>query len=88
MQRQTFRFFWDGAHQASGCARDRQKTTGDPANDLVAVGGTGFGVMAIIVAVERGWISRARRSSGLGPSCRSWNGPSATMAPFRISWMA
>ena len=30
VQRQTFRFFWEGAHQASGCARDRQKTTGDP----------------------------------------------------------
>jgi len=59
VQRQTFRYFWDGAHQASGCARDRQKTAGDPANDIVAVGGTGFGVMAIIVAVERGWISRA-----------------------------
>jgi len=58
VQRQTFRFFWEGAHQASGCARDRQKTTGDPNNDLVAVGGTGFGVMAIVVAVERGWVDR------------------------------
>ncbi|MEP9398890.1 glucoamylase family protein [Mesorhizobium sp. KR2-14] len=58
VQRQTFRFFWEGAHPASGLARDRQKTTGDPKGDLVAVGGTGFGVMAIIVAVEREWISR------------------------------
>jgi hypothetical protein len=60
VQRQTFRFFWDGAHQPSGCARDRQKTTGDPANDIVTVGGTGFGVMAIVIAVERRWISRAQ----------------------------
>jgi hypothetical protein len=29
-----------------------------PADDLVTVGGSGMGVMAIIVAVERGWISR------------------------------
>ena len=35
------------------------------ADDLVAIGGSGFGVMALIVAVERGWISaRSRRSSG------------------------
>lgn len=57
-QRQTFRFFWEGAHQLSGLARDRQKTSGDPDNDLVAIGGSGFGIMSIIVAVERNWISR------------------------------
>jgi hypothetical protein len=56
VQRQTARYFWEGAHPVSGLARDRQKTTGAPANDLVAIGGTGFGIMAIIVAVERGWI--------------------------------
>ena len=27
VQRQTFRFFWDGAHPVSGLARDRTKTT-------------------------------------------------------------
>jgi hypothetical protein len=59
VQRQTFRFFWEGAHPISALARDRQKTTGDPANDLVAIGGSGFGIIAIIVAVERGWVSRA-----------------------------
>jgi hypothetical protein len=58
VQRQTFRYFWEGAHPESGLARDRHKTAGEPHNDLVAVGGSGFGVMAIIVAVTRGWISR------------------------------
>jgi hypothetical protein len=59
VQRQTFRFFWNGAHAVSGLARDRQKTTSDPKNDVVAIGGSGFGLMAIIVAVERGWVSRS-----------------------------
>jgi hypothetical protein len=58
VQLQTARYFWEGAHPVSGLARDRQKTTGAPANDLVAIGGSGFGIMAIIVAVERGWIDR------------------------------
>ena len=58
VQRQTFRYFWEGSHPASGLARDRITMAGAPANDLVATGGSGFGVMAIIVAVERGWISR------------------------------
>jgi hypothetical protein len=59
VQRQTFRFFWEGAHPSSGLAADRRTTTATPADDLVAIGGSGFGVMAIIVAVERGWIERA-----------------------------
>jgi hypothetical protein len=29
-----------------------------PADDLVTIGGSGFGIMAIIVAAERGWITR------------------------------
>jgi len=59
VQRQTFRFFWDFGHPKSGMARDRSGPDGGGSSDLLAVGGTGFGVMAIIVAVERGWISRA-----------------------------
>jgi hypothetical protein len=58
VQRQTFGFFWEGAHPVSGLARDRSTTHADPGDDKAAVGGSGFGVMAIIVAAERGWISR------------------------------
>jgi len=64
--RQTFRFFWEGAEPASLMARDRTMTDQDPADDLVAVGGTGFGVMALVVAVERGWVTRAEALSRLG----------------------
>ena len=58
VQRQTFRFFWEGAHPQSGLARDRCKNIDVPEDNLVATGGSGFGVMALIVAVERGWVSR------------------------------
>jgi hypothetical protein len=58
VQRQTFRFFWEGAHPVSGLARDRTGLDADPDNDLISVGGSGFGVMAIIVAASRGWIAR------------------------------
>lgn len=58
VQRQTFHFFWEGAHPACGLARDRTGLVTDPDDDLVCTGGSGFAVMAIIVAAERGWISR------------------------------
>ncbi|MCH7415588.1 Ig-like domain-containing protein [Belliella sp. R4-6] len=53
VQEQTFRYFWDFAHPNSGMARERN-TSGN----LVTVGGSGFGVMAILVGIERGFISR------------------------------
>ena len=58
VQRQSFLYFWDGAHPASGLARDHVDVFSDPENDIVTMGGSGFGVMAIIVATERRWITR------------------------------
>jgi hypothetical protein len=58
VQRQTFKFFWQGAHPHSGLALDRCTARREPTNHKAAVGGSGFGVMAIIVAAERGWITR------------------------------
>lgn len=53
IQRQTFKYFWDFGHPVSGLARERN-TSGQ----LVTSGGSGFGLMAMIVAVERGFITR------------------------------
>jgi hypothetical protein len=53
VQAYTFRYFWDFAHPVSGLARERN-TSGD----VVTMGGSGFGVMAILVGIERGFIAR------------------------------
>ena len=66
VQRQTFRFFWDGAHPLSGLAPDGIPHRSHHPRDLVAVGGSGFGIMALLVAVERGWITRAAALERLG----------------------
>jgi hypothetical protein len=58
-QRRTFAFFWDGADQATGMALDRVSTARHVEYSPIATGGTGFGVMAMIAAAERGWIARA-----------------------------
>jgi hypothetical protein len=58
VQKQTFRYFWDFAHPVSGLARERSNEAFDYGAEVVTSGGTGFGVMSTIVAVERGWISR------------------------------
>ena len=53
VQERTFKYFWDFAHPVSGLARERN-TSGD----IVTSGGSGFGIMAIPVGIERGFISR------------------------------
>jgi hypothetical protein len=70
VQRQTLRYFWDFAHPVSGLARDRNDKACGASDDLVAVGGSGFGVMAIIVGVERGWIPRQEAVDRLGVMVR------------------
>jgi len=58
VQKQTFRFFWDFAHPVSGLSRERSNIAYDYGNEVVTTGGTGFGIMAIIVATQRSWITR------------------------------
>jgi hypothetical protein len=54
VQKQTFKYFWDFAHPVSGLARER--SNGD--NNTVTSGGSGFGIMAIITAIHRNFITR------------------------------
>ncbi len=66
-QRETFRYFWEFAETHSGAARERYHMD-DPAFDAhtVATGGSGFGLMAILVGIERNFISRAEGVDRLG----------------------
>ena len=52
VQAYTFRYFYDFGHPVSGLARERNTTA------TVTSGGSGFGLMALIVGAERGFITR------------------------------
>ncbi len=61
VQYKTFQYFWDGAEPTSGAARERFHVDNIyPDNDknIVTSGGTGFGLMAILVGIDRKFISR------------------------------
>ncbi|MCX6266874.1 MAG: Ig-like domain-containing protein [Bacteroidetes bacterium] len=60
IQQKTFNYFYDFAEPMSGLARERN-TSGD----VVTIGGSGFGVMALIVGMERGFITRDQGMSRL-----------------------
>ncbi len=62
VQKQTFQYFWEGAEPTSGLARERYHSDNVyPENDknTVTTGGSGFGIMAILVGMEKGFITKA-----------------------------
>ncbi len=98
IQRQTFDYFWEGAEPTSGLARERVHMDNVyPTHDknIITTGGSGFGLMAILVGVERGFITReqaleryeksidfltmADRFHGVWPH---WLMPDGKMTPF------
>jgi hypothetical protein len=54
VQQASFRYYWEGASPVSGMARENI-----PGNDsIVATGASGFGVMALVAGVDRGFVTR------------------------------
>ena len=61
VQKQTINYFWEGAEPNSGLARERlhmDDVYPTSPKHTVTTGGSGFGVMAILVGIERGFISK------------------------------
>ncbi|GGB11694.1 hypothetical protein GCM10011511_39160 [Puia dinghuensis] len=55
VQKQTLAYFWDFGHPVSGLARERTSS-----GDIVTTGGSGFGIMAMLAGIQRGFITRAQ----------------------------
>jgi hypothetical protein len=54
VQEASFRYYWEAGEPNSGMARESM-----PGNDdMIAVGATGFGVMAMVVGADRGFVPR------------------------------
>jgi hypothetical protein len=54
LQKACFQYYWEGADPHSGMARENI-----PGDDrVIAVGASGFGIMALVVGVDRGFITR------------------------------
>lgn len=91
LQRQTFQYFYDGAEPVSGMARERihadsiypQKDAG-----VVTSGGSGFGIMALIVGIDRGFITREQGVAQLNKIVNFLKLPTDFMAYGRIGGMA
>lgn len=99
VERRTFEYFWSGAEPTSGLARERYHVDGiypQEDRDVVTSGGSGFGIMALVAGIERGyitreeglerferiigWLERADRFHGAFPHW--WEGSTGRVKPF------
>jgi hypothetical protein len=87
VQLETFKYFWNFADADSGAARERYHPA-DPQHGahVVATGGTGFGLMGILVGIERNFISRPEAVARLERILGAWphwlHGQTGKVVPF------
>ncbi|MCW5550752.1 MAG: Tat pathway signal protein [Verrucomicrobiae bacterium] len=55
VQRTAFHYFWNEANPINGLVRDRSQP-----HSAASIAATGFGLTAIGIGIERGWITRAQ----------------------------
>src|SRR5450755_1467584 len=62
MEHRSFIYFWEQADHATGLVLDRARVDGGrakgPSRDIASTAATGFGLTAICVGAERGWVTR------------------------------
>lgn len=58
LERRAFRFFWETAHPETGLIPDRARADGSKPGDMASVAAVGFGLTALAIGAERGWVAR------------------------------
>src|SRR5438128_2748118 len=74
LSRRAFLYFWEQADTKTGLVLDRSKTSGEPSDEnhrtIASIASTGFGLTALCIAAERGWIDRARARERVATTLR------------------
>ncbi len=64
LQHRSFNYFWDQADPQTGLVPDRARTDGSSLDEnhrhVASIAATGFGLTALCIAAERGWINRGQ----------------------------
>src|SRR6185503_17777311 len=60
LQQRSFRYFWNEADPQTGLVPDRARMDGSPLDEnhhnVASIAATGFGLTALCIAAERGWV--------------------------------
>jgi hypothetical protein len=82
LQATSFQYFWNEANPSNGLIKDRD-TPGSPCS----IAAVGFGLSAICVGVDHGWVSRSAAQARVRTTLETfWNGPQGTAASGTIGY--
>ena len=57
-EKRCFRYFWEQWNNRTGLFLDRARMDGTPASQVSSSAATGFGLTALCIGAERGWVTR------------------------------
>src|SRR5712691_3797530 len=64
LEQRSFRYFWNEADPQTGLVPDRARMDGSPLDenhrDVASIAATGFGLTALCIAAEHGWVAPAQ----------------------------
>jgi len=64
IEQRSFRYFWDEADPQTGLVPDRARMDGSPLDEnhrqVASIAATGFGLTALCIAAEHGWVDRTQ----------------------------
>ena len=82
LQHSAFRFFWEQANPTNGLIKDRSASWSP-----CSIASTGFGLSAICIGVDHGWVSRADAAARVRTTLNTfWTGPQGTGASGFIGY--
>lgn len=83
LQHSAFNFFWIEANPTNGLIRDRNA----PGSTFASIASVGFGLSAIPIGIDHGWISRASGRDRVRNTLRTfYNGPQGTTSLGKIGY--
>lgn len=82
LQHSAFDYFWNEANPANGLIKDRS-TSGSPCS----IASTGFGLSAICIGVNHGWVTRALAAQRVLTTLNTfWTGPQSSVGDGTIGY--
>jgi hypothetical protein len=86
LERRIFRYFWEQSDPRTGLVLDRARADGSPNDErhqnVASIAATGFGLTAICIAAERGWVDAGEARDRVHSSLQFF----AEKAPREHGW--
>lgn len=93
LQRRTFQYFRDHADPSTGLVLDRARTNGDThpptheSHNITSSAATGFGLTALCIAAERGWITKREARERVLTTLRFFSERASQEHGWFLHWM-